>query len=233
MTETREDVPAYLELTVPGLDHDQNLKLIVGKQDRFSRSTVASGRGLGRGYAHVDRNSLSLMDDPDVARISGAIESQITARLASILETLQERPFRVGKTSASCVCFRDGAYFRRHVDVLKRRAGKRRLTWVYYLNSEPKRFSGGDLLVDRPNLGPVRIEPAHGRIVIFPSQLSHEVTPVRLSPDHFGDARFSITGFIGDRPTLADRLESYTRRLRGRLRRRRRKPRPQPAATTL
>jgi Rps23 Pro-64 3,4-dihydroxylase Tpa1-like proline 4-hydroxylase len=117
--------------------------------------------------------------------------------------------------------------------VLKRRAGKRRLTWVYYLNSQPKRFSGGDLLVDRPNLGRMLIEPAHGRIVVFRSELSHEVTPVELSPDHFGDARFSITGFIGDQPTLADRVKAYTRQLRGRLRRRRRKKRRQPAATTL
>jgi len=230
---TRESHPACLELIVPGLDHDRNLQLVVSKQDRFSRSSVASGSGRHSGYQHVNRNSLSLVDDPDVARISGAIESHITARLAAILETLHEPTFRVGKTSASCVCFRDGSYFRRHMDVVKRREGKRRLTWVYYLNSEPKQFSGGDLLVDRPNLGRMLIEPAHGRIVVFRSELSHEVTPVRLSPDHFGDARFSITGFIGDQPTLAERVKSYSRRLRGRFRRRKSKRRRQPAATTL
>ena len=228
--------PGYVELTVPGLDHDRNLKRMVSKQDRFSRSTVASGRGLNPGYAHKNRNSLSLVDDPDVARISGTIESYITAGLASILETLQEPMFRVGKTSSSCVCFRDGSYFRPHIDVLKHRAGKRRLTWVYYLNSEPKRFSGGDLLLDRPDMNPMLLEPAHGKIVVFPSAISHEVTPVRLSPDDFADARFSITGFIGDQPTRAALLKDYLRRLRARFRRRRktrRAKRHQPAAMTV
>jgi len=220
MSETREDIPAYVELTVPGLDHDRNLQLIVCKQERFSRSTVAAGRGLNPGYAHEDRNSLSLVDDPDVARISGTIEAHITVRLAAILETLQEPLFRVGRTSASCVCFRNGSYFRRHVDVLKRRAGKRRLTWVYYLNSEPKRFSGGDLLLGSPGTDRAVLEPAHGKFVVFSSAIAHEVTTVSLDPDDFGDARFSITGFISDQPTRAARLTFALKRLRTRIRRR-------------
>jgi hypothetical protein len=64
------------------------------------------------------------------------------------------------------------------------------------------------------------IEPAHGKLVVFRSAISHEVTPVALSPDTFGDARFSITGFISDRPTTTDLLRSHLRRLRTRLRRR-------------
>ena len=233
---TRDSTPAYVELAVPGLDHDLNLKLMASKQDRFVRSTVASGRSLNPGYAHENRNSLSLVDDPDVARISGAIESHITAGLDSILDALQEPPFRVGATTSSCVCFRDGSYFRPHNDTLKYRAGKRRLTWVYYLNSEPKRFGGGDLVLDRPDLDRTVLEPAHGKIVVFRSALSHEVTPVTLSPDDFGDARFSITGFIGDQPTRAALLEFYLRSLRARMRQRRKKRRAkrrQPAATTV
>ena len=212
----------------------QYLKRMVSKQERFSRSTVASGRSLNPGYTHKNRNSLSLVDDPDVARISGAIESQIAARLAWILETLNEPPFRIGRTRSSCICFRNGSFFRPHIDTLKYRAGKRRLTWVYYLNSEPKRFSGGDLVLYHSDLDRRVLEPVHGRIVVFRSAISHEVTPVALSPDDFGDARFSITGFIGDQPTRAALLAYYWRSLRARLRRRRKERRARrrrPAAT--
>jgi Rps23 Pro-64 3,4-dihydroxylase Tpa1-like proline 4-hydroxylase len=217
---TPETRPAYVELTVPGLDHDRNLELMVSKQDRFSRSAVVSGRSLHPGYKREKRNSLSLLDDPDVARISAAIESTIMARLTTILEKLEAPPFRVGDTSSSCVCFRNGSYFRSHVDVLKHRAGERRLTWVYYLNSEPRRFSGGDLLLGSPGMDRAVLEPAHGRIVVFSSSIAHEVTTVRLDPDDFGDARFTITGFISDQPTGAARLKFALRSLSARVRRR-------------
>lgn len=211
-----------MELTVPGLDHALNLKRMVSKQDRFSRSTLLYGRNrnLSHKYKVEKRNSLSLTDDPDVARISAAIESTLTARLTPILETLRIPPFRVGEASASCVCFRNGAYFRSHFDVLKHTAGRRRLSWVYYLNSEPKRFSGGDLLLGSPGTERVVVEPAHGKIVVFSSAIAHEVTEVRLDPDDFGAARFSITGFISDRPTRAARLAVALKSLEKRIRRR-------------
>jgi Rps23 Pro-64 3,4-dihydroxylase Tpa1-like proline 4-hydroxylase len=217
---TLESHPAYVELTVPGLDHDLNLKLVVSKQDRFSRSALAYRRSLNPTYKQEKRNSLSLMGDPDVAQISGAIESYITAQLAMILETLQVPPFRVGETESSCVCFRNGSFFRSHFDVLKNVAGKRRLSWVYYLNSEPKRFSGGDLLLGSPGTDRAVLEPAHGKIVVISSATVHEVTTVNLDPDDFGDARFSITGFISDQPTRATRLAFALKRLRTRIRRR-------------
>jgi len=215
-----ESHPLYVELTVPGLDHGRNLKRMVSKQDRFSPSPLVYGRNQNLKYKQEKRNSLSLMDDPDVALISGAIEAAITARLTTILEALQAPPFRVGATSSSCVCFRNGSYFRSHVDVLKHVPGRRRLSWVYYLNSEPKRFSGGDLLLGSPDTDRAVLEPAHGRIVIFSSAIAHEVTPVRLEPDDFGDARFSITGFISEQPTRAARLRFALKSLRKRIRRR-------------
>lgn len=217
---TLESLPAYVELTVPGLDHDRNLKLMISKQDRFSLSALVSRRSLNPGYKQEKRNSLSLMDDPDVAEISGAIESTITARLATILEALQIPPFRVGETESSCVCFRNGCFFRSHFDVLRTAAGKRRLSWVYYLNSEPKRFSGGDLLLGSPGMDRAVLEPTHGKIVVFSSETVHEVTTVELDPDDFGHARFSITGFIEDEPTRAARLRVALKRLRRRVRRR-------------
>jgi Rps23 Pro-64 3,4-dihydroxylase Tpa1-like proline 4-hydroxylase len=210
-------LPSHLELTLPELDHDRNLQIVASKQDRFSPSNVVDGRGLTTRRKYAYRNSLSLVDDPDVARISRTIEAHITARLASILETLHAPPFRPGATTASCVCFRDGAFFRRHIDALEQGAGKRRLTWVYYLNAEPKRFSGGDLVLYRRDERPTVIEAAHGRIVVFRSKTAHEVTPVRLSPDRFEDARFTLTGFIADEPSRVDRLKAYARSLRDRL----------------
>jgi hypothetical protein len=213
MSETPEHAAAHLDLMVPGLDHDRNLRLVVSKQAYFAPSTVGYGRRPGPGYLHEKRHSLSLIGDPEVAEISAAIESDLAERIGSICESLGVRPFRVGAMSASCVCHRDGAFFRRHVDVRKRRPGRRRFTWVYYLNSEPKRFRGGELLLEHPGLGRRVIEPTHGRIVVFRSDLPHEVAEVSLRPDAFADARFTITGFINDLPTRRDRLVADVKQL--------------------
>jgi Rps23 Pro-64 3,4-dihydroxylase Tpa1-like proline 4-hydroxylase len=217
---TTESHPAWVELTVRGLDHDRNLKLMVSKQDRFCLSALVSRRSLHPGYKQEKRNSLSLMNDLDVAQISGAIESTIAAQLAAIARALQIPPFRIGATEASCVCFRNGSFFRSHFDVLRNAPGKRRLSWVYYLNSEPKRFTGGNLLLESPGTDRAVLEPVHGKIVVFSSETVHEVTMVELDPDHFGDARFSITGFIEDQPRRAARLRFALKRLRTRIRRR-------------
>lgn len=218
MSGTSKDAPAHLDVMVPGLDHDRNLRLIAAKQIYFARSTVAAGRRPGPGYLHENRNSLSLLGDPDIAEISAAIESHLAARIVSICGSLGVRPFRIGAMNSSCVCFRDGGFFGRHVDVLKRRAGRRRFTWAYYLNSEPKRFQGGELIIEHEDLGRLVIEPAHGRIVVFRSDLPHEVAPVSLYPDAFADARFSITGFVNDQPTRWDRLKARAKRMRARWR---------------
>jgi len=215
-----ESQSAWVELTVPGLDHDRNLKLMVSKQERFSLSTLVSRRSLNPGYKQEKRNSLSLMDDPDVAQIGGAIEATIAAQLTAIASALQIPPFRVGATESSCVCFRNGSFFRSHFDVVRTAAGKRRLSWVYYLNSEPKRFRGGDLLLGSPGTDRAVLEPVNGKIVVFSSETVHEVTTVELDPDDFGDARFSITGFIEDQPTRAARLRLELKQLRRRIRRR-------------
>ena len=191
---------------------------MVSKRDRFSVSTLVSRRSLNPGYKQEKRNSLSLMNDPDVAQIGAAIEATLTAQLDSIAGALRIPPFRVGATESSCVCFRNGSFFRSHFDVVRTAAGKRRLSWVYYLNSEPKRFTGGDLLLGDPGTDRTVLAPMHGKIVVFSSETVHEVTPVELVPDDFGDARFSITGFIEDQPARATRLRFALRRLRRRIR---------------
>lgn len=209
----------FVELEVPGLDHDRNLAQMVSKQARFSASGLKTRRSQRSAYRQDKRNSLSLADDPDVARISAAIESTLAARLGAITRALEVPAFRIGATESSCVCFRNGCFFRSHFDVLRNAAGLRRLSWVYYLNSEPKRFKGGDLLLGDPGTQRAVVEPAHGRIVVFASETVHEVTTVELAPDDFADARFSITGFIADEPTRATRLRFALERLRRRIRR--------------
>ena len=88
------------------------------------------------------------------------------------------------------------------------RSRHRKLTFVYYFHLEPKRFSGGDLLLYDTNLdlagipndlsacGYSRIEPLQNSLVIFPSNYVHEVTPVECDTQDFMDGRFTVNGWV-------------------------------------
>lgn len=62
-------------------------------------------------------------------------------------------------------------------DEYKEHADSSIFTWLVWLNQEPKRFTGGDLILQ----GKKKIEFQRGRVVIFPGYVRHEVTPVKLT----------------------------------------------------
>ncbi len=77
------------------------------------------------------------------------------------------------------------------------------LSFICFFHPEPRRFSGGDLLLyDSNQRGghPVpafsRIEPLRGGIVFFMSEDWHQVTPVECDADDFGAGRFVLSGHV-------------------------------------
>jgi len=82
----------------------------------------------------------------------------------------------------------------------------RLITFVYYMNKEPKKYKGGQLeFIDSPILkgkpvlddyNSIKIEPKNDLGVIFPSYISHRVLPT-TSPKKFEDGRFSVNCWIG------------------------------------
>lgn len=83
--------------------------------------------------------------------------------------------------------YEPGDYYKRHQDQHKFMPS-RLLTCVFYLNDLAPE-EGGDLIIYDEELRPIRISPEKGRMIIFDSQLEHEVRP--CSKD-----RWSLTGWI-------------------------------------
>jgi Rps23 Pro-64 3,4-dihydroxylase Tpa1-like proline 4-hydroxylase len=70
-------------------------------------------------------------------------------------------------------------------------------TALMWLNKEPKKFEGGDLVFESLN---ETIEYKSNRLVLFPSFLFHAVTPIKMLGDYKpfgGDGRYTMTKFIG------------------------------------
>jgi Rps23 Pro-64 3,4-dihydroxylase Tpa1-like proline 4-hydroxylase len=85
--------------------------------------------------------------------------------------------------------YEDNDYYEPHRDVSIFTA----LTW---LNREPKKFEGGDLVFSELD---ETIEYKSNRLIIFPSFLNHAVTPVKMLGQYKpygGDGRYTLSKFI-------------------------------------
>ena len=101
--------------------------------------------------------------------------------------------------------YRDGDCFKRHGDTTELRHKVRILTCIYYFSRTPRPFTGGNLLLyglpkfggppDEPQAA-VTIEPERDSMIVFPSWINHEVTPVRIASGEWGDSRFTANCWL-------------------------------------
>ena len=106
-----------------------------------------------------------------------------------------------------------GGFLAKHTDNSVRPFDTRTLSFAYYFHRQPRRFSGGELLLhdgDGDASAFTRIEPLHNSIVFFPSSALHQIAPVEIDIDGFdedrpqdasqtngfADARFAIHGWL-------------------------------------
>jgi len=87
--------------------------------------------------------------------------------------------------------YEEGAFYQKHVDVLKG-SNKRLLTTVFYLTADWKEGDGGELLIydEKGQTILEKVEPKIGRMVVFLSdKFPHEVLPSKID-------RYSIAGWF-------------------------------------
>ena len=99
-----------------------------------------------------------------------------------------------------------GGFYTIHCDNSVALFRDRVLSFICFFHPEPRRFSGGDLLLyDSNQRGghPVpafsRIEPFRGGIVFFMCEDWHQVTPVECDSEDFGAGRFVLSGHVSFR----------------------------------
>ena len=111
------------------------------------------------------------------------------------------------RTVVSLRVYPAGGFYQIHCDSRTETYLDRILSFVCFFHPEPRRFSGGDLLLydsNRRGGHPVpafsRIEPLRGSIVFFLSEDWHQVTPVECDSDDFGAGRFVLNGHVSSVP---------------------------------
>ena len=147
-----------------------------------------------RGYNAAGRPAFYRMTAPLALspEFLGCFE-RITPTLEQRLGTHLEAP----KIELLGQAYNDGGSFAKHSDA---DAGgpnwQRRLSGIYYVHTQPKKFAGGSLAVyDRWGSRYV-VEPDHNSVLFFSRDLVHEVLPVTCESRAFADSRFAVNIWV-------------------------------------
>jgi SM-20-related protein len=184
------------------------------------RALVARFRDLGAGIDPDLRQQILAMEDRFVdASIGGAREDwrignviydppeageRIAARVREVAEVVAQAlavPLpAITDLERQLTVYGEGGYYKVHTDSRGPDAARRALSWVHYVAARlPPAFEGGALWVfdpEAPDAPPVEVTPDDGTTVFFPSELEHEVRPVRVPSAAFADGRFTVNGWV-------------------------------------
>jgi Rps23 Pro-64 3,4-dihydroxylase Tpa1-like proline 4-hydroxylase len=146
----------------------------------------------------------SLILNPPSALVAPVVD-RVRSLMPKVLPMLRMPVVPVGEIEAQVTANNDGAFFSVHTDADYDKADRRYLTYVYYFNSMPKGFSGGELRLYDDILRNNKlakgdtfqvIEPTHNTLVLFWARVMHEVRPVSVPSKQFRDSRLTVNGWV-------------------------------------
>ena len=159
---------------------------------------------------HVDPEArISLeVDGKEETEIIVEVRRLLVPKIKSLMPEILAR-LRIGDIGQYGIemgmrVYLNGGFYRPHRDNSARIYSARSISFVYFFNRQPPRFSGGDLLLydcdvhtDARSYGKFsRFVPLRNSIVLFPSACWHRVTPVQGCTDDRGDGRWALNGHV-------------------------------------
>ena len=179
------------------------LALALRFRDRFKPALDAQvGRDangqpvIEKGGVALEHRKAFILDPRITAReVRPWFEPLLRAAFAEALPRLglpEPRPHSVGLGMS---VHRGGGFYTRHRDNGRHGFRTKVLSFAYYFHRQPRRFTGGELLLHDENAATfTRIEPQHNSIVLFPAGCVHEIAAVGSDLEDFADARFALHG---------------------------------------
>ena len=194
---------------LPQPQQERLFELTLADSQRFTQAGVIFKQDKDRGRV-APKTRTALVADAQTAREARPL---VIPRLRSILPCVLARLGVQGLdqylVEMNVTAHLAGGYFRPHRDDSHQIHHCRRVSYVYYFHRQPKRFSGGDLLLYDTDLEAkeadpkphsfFRVKPRHNSLVFFPSSYVHEITPVECASQDFADGRFTVNGWIRSR----------------------------------
>ena len=176
-------------------------RFVSDRESDFVLSEVVAPGATATAVDFQHRKSRVLFD---LGEHEAVVSGRILSYLPRILPAVGLDPFPIASVEAQITASNDGDFFHPHEDNGAPPLETRQLTFVYFFHREPRPFRGGELRIYQPASSgnghsgrPFRaIVPRQNQLVVFPSHLLHEITPVACRSRAFRDSRFTLNGWF-------------------------------------
>ena len=193
-------IPDFLSDTELGYALDYAL----AHEHAFVDATVSLDEDKARygGSDHRYRRSRILYD---IAPVIPMVAEKLDRLLPQLWPRLGLKPVPMRRLEYQMTAHGDGDFFTSHTDNGLPDIAHRFISYVHYFHQEPKRFAGGHLRLyktvfangtNTPGALTVDIDPPRNALIVFPSHVDHEVTPIRCSSSALVDQRLTINGWF-------------------------------------
>ena len=188
---------AVIDNFLPAEMHEALLRLTYDLRDSFKPSTIGYD-----GEKNLDIRKSRLVSRIKDEKLVHWFEQRITDAVTEIRPALHIDAFEYGAIELQITAHHENDFYGEHDDVGEKGSNteRRRVSAVYYYHWLPKAFECGDLLLHDLNRntepGYTRLAPIDNSIVFFPSEYSHEVTPVHCRGNDFRSGRFTLNGWV-------------------------------------
>ena len=187
---------------LPQPEQERLFKLTLAGSQRFFRAGVGDF-----GHVNLETRTAWHAHTQTVREVRPLVVPRLRRILPCVLARLGMESLERHRIELHVTVHLAGGYYRPHSDNSSHFHHPRKITYVYYFHREPKRFSGGDLLLYDTDLETgsfdcnffSRIKPHHNSLVMFPSSYVHEITPVEGDSQDFADGRFTVNGWVRSR----------------------------------
>jgi SM-20-related protein len=175
---------------------------VLENEMQFEVSEVIAPGVTGGAVDYDHRRSRVLMNLNGHEKV---ITDRVLTCLPRVLKKWGRDPFAISRLETQTTASNHGDFFHCHVDNGAEAVAAREITFVYFFHREPKQFSGGELRIydsrrENDNYVPTAnyrtIVPEQNQLVLFASELSHEITPVDCPSGQFADSRFTVNGWV-------------------------------------
>lgn len=141
----------------------------------------------------------------DVAPVVPMIIGKLQALMPRLWGPLAMEPMTFSRVECQMTAHGDGDFFNTHTDNGLPDIAGRCVSYVYYFHREPKRFTGGALRLYKTVVGEgtvragdkvIDIDPPRNGLMVFPSWIQHEVTPIACASEALADHRLTVNGWL-------------------------------------
>ena len=195
-SEKRIAVPFHrIDNFLSAQDHETVLKRTLSREAEFEGSVVTTGD-------KSVRKSVVLTSDDVIAPMFRKKLLDVLPQLNGLTDANFARSIKPDDIECQITAHLDGGFFQIHNDSGSKETEERLITFVYYFESRPNAFLGGELKIYDPHseggakTNYALVQPTDNALVFFPSGVMHEVLPTYVPSKRFSDSRFTVNGWI-------------------------------------